>query len=101
MKKYFVLTVLLLFLSNAYWLYKSIDFGITYSYQQVTLEDKLKEINILGNLLIEGAKNYTKKDMLVTLRKQNPGLLIVEKEDRISINGVNFIYNGDTLVSVQ
>ncbi|MCP3931690.1 MAG: hypothetical protein GY705_21620 [Bacteroidetes bacterium] len=101
MKKYLLLTVLLLILSNAIWLYKTIDFGTTFTYQQVTLEEQKTEKRILSKLVMEGAKNYSKTDMLVFLRKQNPESFIVEDENRISIGSINFIYENGILVGIE
>jgi hypothetical protein len=100
-KRYFFITLILLIVANAFWIYKSIDFGVTYTYQQVTLDDKIRNIKLLGSLVVEGAKNYSKKDLLHILRKINPSAFIVEEENRINCEGVQFFFKNNVLVEVK
>ena len=70
-KKLFFITLVLLIVSNLFWLYSTIDAGVTYTYKQVSLEEKSKAINMLGSLIVKGGQKYTKRDILHILRQAN------------------------------
>jgi hypothetical protein len=104
MKKWkisFFVTLLALLATNIIWLYKAIDAGVTYTYQQVSLDDKSKAVEMLGKLIVKGGKEYSKKDILHILRQANKEAFIVEKENLINVDGVQFIFNDGKLSEVK
>ncbi|OOE91919.1 hypothetical protein BZG76_08705 [Salinivibrio sp. AR647] len=53
-KASFFVTLTLLVGSNLFWLYSAIDAGITYTYQQVSLDDLNDAHSFLGDLVVKG-----------------------------------------------
>ncbi len=100
-KSSFFVTALLLAVTNIFWLYSSIDAGVSYSYQQVSLDEKIESVKMLSELIISGAQKYSKKDILHILRNKNKDAFIVEVEDYISVNGVKFIFTNGKLSNVE
>ncbi len=90
-----------LFISNSFWLYTIVDNGITHSYQQVSLTEKEKAIELLGRLIVTGGQKYTKKDILHILRLANKNSFIVEEKDLITLESVKFLFKDDKLIEVK
>ena len=104
MKKWkwgFFVTLALLIATNAFWFYTVIDAGVTYTYQQVSLDDKSRAVKILGELIVKGGKEYSKKDILHILRQTYKGAFIVEEDNLINVEGVNFIFVNGKLSEVK
>ncbi|WP_136799240.1 Imm58 family immunity protein [Desulfosediminicola ganghwensis] len=101
MKKYLAISIVVLVLTNVFWFYKIIDIGITHTYFKVSYEEKVRGLEILTNLVLKGAQKYSKKDLLVTIREQNPNAFIVEDDERISIDGVSFIYENEKMIQIR
>ncbi len=97
----FFIILIALVVTNSFWLYKAIDAGVTYTYQQVTLEEKTKAVEMLGALLVKDGQQYTKKDVLYILRQLNKDAFIVEEENLINIDGVKFIFINGKLSEVR
>ena len=72
-----------------------IDSGISYTYQQVSLDDQVKANETLGKLIVAGAKEYTQKDLLHLLRQSDPEAFIVEEENKIIMGNVYFIFENN------
>ena len=96
----FFIVLLLLVVSNLYWAFTVVDTAIPYSYQKASLNSKHQSVEMLGALIVEGGKKYTKKDILHILRKNNKNAFIVEKESLISVEGVKFIFKNGVLSKV-
>lgn len=88
----FFVAVAVLIATNIFWLYSAIDAGVTYTYQQVSLDEKSKAVGMLGALVVEGGQQYTKKDILHILRQVNKDAFIVEEENLIDVDGVKFFF---------
>ena len=97
----FIICLIILLISNLYWLYVAFDSGVTQTYQQVTIDDQNEIINSLGDLIVKGAKEYNKKDILYLLRKSKPNALIVEEGNKIFYEGTQFVFENDKLVNVS
>jgi hypothetical protein len=97
----FFITLIALVITNSFWLYKAIDAGVTYTYQQVSLDEKSKAVKLLGALLVKGGQQYTKKDVLYILRQLNKDAFIVEEENLINIDDVKFIFINGKLSEVK
>lgn len=100
-KSSFFIILIALVVTNSFWLYKAIDAGVKYTYQQVTLDEKTKAVEMLGALLVKNDQQYTKKDVLYILRQLNKDAFIVEQENLINIKGVKFIFINDKLSEVK
>ena len=96
----FFVTLALLLGSTTFFLYVILDQGVSYTYQQVSLEDQVKANEILGNLIVKGAKNYSQKDLLHLLRQANPKAFIVEDYNQISMGQVTFLFENDRLIKI-
>ena len=97
----FFIVLTLLVVTNCIWLYKAIDAGVTYTYQQVSYDEKSKAVEMLGSLVVKGGQEYTKKDILYILRQANKDAFIVEEENLINVDGVQFIFNNGKLSEVK
>jgi len=97
----FFITLAALLATNIFWLYKGIDAGITHTYQQVTLDRKIKAIDILSELIVIGGQKYSKNDILHTLRQNHKEAFIVEEENLINIEGITFIFSNDQIKKVE
>jgi len=68
MKKWkwsFFITLTLLIVTNLFWFYSVLDVGVTYTYQQVSLDDKAKSVKMLGELIVKGGQIVPRKRMAV------------------------------------
>ena len=97
----FFITLFALVITNVAWLYTVIDNGVTYTYQQVHLDEKEKSVDMLSNLIVKGGKKYSKKDILHILRQTNKDAFIVEEENLINVEGVMFIFKNGTLSEIK
>ncbi|MDF3127211.1 hypothetical protein [Rheinheimera sp. 1928-s] len=96
----FFVTSVLLVGSNLFWLYSAIDAGITYTYQQVSLDDLSDAHRFLGELVVKGGKEYSQKDILHLVRQSYPDAFIVEEGNKIMVNNVTFTFEGGKLSKV-
>lgn len=96
----FFVTLILLLASNIFWLYSAIDTGVTYTYQQVSLDDLNDAHRFLGELVVKGGKEYSQKDILHLIRQSNPNAFIVEEGNKIMANKVTFTFEGGKLSKV-
>ena len=97
----FFVCLLTLVISNLFWLYLTIDSGITYTHQQVSFDEKQESVKTLGALIVKGAKQYSQKDVLHLLRQIKPSAFIVEEVNTISVDGLSFVFENGTLVEVK
>lgn len=91
MKKWklaFFVTFLLLIGSNIFWLYVVINSGVTYTYQQASLDELKHAHEFLGGLIMKECGKCSQKDVLHLLRQSYPGEFIVEEGNEITINRV-------------
>lgn len=95
------MTLLALLATNAFWFYTAIDAGVTYTYQQVSLDEKSKSVKMLGEVIVKGGTKYTKKDILHILRQVNKEAFIVEEENLINVEGTSFIFINNKLSEVK
>jgi len=100
-KTSFFITLLILIVTNLFWLYVVIDNGVTYTYQQTSLNEKDKAIDMLGSLIVKGGQRYTKKEILHLLRQANQDAFIVDEKNTIDVDGVQFIFNHGKLSNIQ
>ncbi|WP_300433159.1 Imm58 family immunity protein [uncultured Thalassolituus sp.] len=96
----FFVTLTLLIFSNLFWLYSTIDAGVTYTYQQVSLDELSEANSFLGELVVKGGKEYSRKDILHLLRQSYPNAFIVEEGNKIVVNNVTFTFESDKLSKV-
>ncbi len=96
----FFVAVVVLIATNIFWLYSAIDPGVTYTYQQVSLDEKSKAVGMLGALVVKGGQQYTKKVILHILRQVNKDAFIVEEENLIDVDGVKFFFTNGKLSEV-
>ena len=97
----FIVAIVLLIITNLFWLFNSLDMGITSTYQDITVDNQNKTISALGALIVKGSKDYNQKDILHLLRQADPKAFIIEEDNKISYDGVNFKFENGTLVSVS
>lgn len=97
----FLAALVLLIATNCLWAYSALDAGITHTYQQVSLDEKSKAVEMLGLLVVKGGQHYTKKDVLHVLRQLNKSAFIVEEENQIDVEGVKFFFLNGKLSEVK
>lgn len=100
-KRAFLVTLAILVATNLIWFYSVIDSGVTYTYQQVSLDEKSRAVKMFGELIVKGGQKYTKKDILHILRQANKEAFIVEEENSIDVEGVKFIFTNGKLSEVK
>ncbi|GIU18442.1 Imm58 family immunity protein [Shewanella sp. MBTL60-007] len=96
----FFVTLSLLLASNLFWFYAAIDSGVTYTYQQVSLEDLGDAHKFLGELVVKGGQEYSQKDILHFIRQSYPDAFIVEEGNQIRVNKVTFMFENGKLSKV-
>ena len=99
-KTLFFISLVLLVVSNLFWIYTSLDAGVTQTYQNDSIEKQEKVINILGEMLVEGYKKYSQQELLFLLRQKYPDGFIVKEENEVIYQGIHFVFENDSLVSV-
>ena len=87
--------------SNAYLFYQLLDSGISYSYLHDSYTDETRRFNALGELVIAGADEYSKADILHLLRQADMDAFIVEEDNAIHYEGVTFVFESDKLLGVE
>jgi len=97
----FFVTLVLLVASNVFWLYALLNSGISYTYQQVSLDEQLDVNKLLGELIVKGGQEYSQKDLLHLLRQSYPDAFIVEDGERIISNRVTFVFSDGKLSEVK
>lgn len=96
----FFISIITLVISNIFWLYTTVDHSVSYGYQNVSLREQMKTSEILSSLIIKGSQQYSKKDILYILRKQNENAFIVEEENIIIINSIRFLFKNNKLIKI-
>jgi len=99
-KTLFFSSLVLLLVTNLFWFYETLDTGVSQTYQQDSIEKQEKVIGILSDLIIQGAKDYSKKDILFLLRQKYPDGFIVEEENKVIYREIYFEFENDSLVSI-
>lgn len=99
-KTLFFSSLVLLVVSNLFWFYEALDTGVSQTYQQDSYEKQERVIGILGDLIIEDAQDYSKKDVLFLLRQKYPDGFIVDEENKVIYEGIGFEFVNDSLVSI-
>ena len=87
--------------SNAYLAVLVIDGGISYTYLDASYDSLNEENETLANLILQGGKDYSKKEFLHLLRQAMPEAFIVEEADKILVGSAVFEFTGDKLVKVK
>jgi hypothetical protein len=97
----FFVVLILGLASNGYLFYHLVDSGISYSYLHDDYDAQSRQINALGELVVAGADEYTKADILHLLRQAKKDAFIVEEDDAIYFEGIRFSFEGETLTKVE
>ena len=104
MKKWkvsFFVCLVLLILSNLFFVYNIIDLGISYTYLEESFSGELEANKVLGNLIVQGGNDYSQKDILHLLRQAYPDEFIVEEDNKIIMGPNTFEFKNDRLVNVR
>ena len=99
-KTLFYACLLLLIITNVSWFYKGLDMGISMTYQDASMEYQNKAFGVLGELVVEGFEDKSKKDFLLLLRGKYPDGFIVEEQDKITYAQIHFEFKNDSLVEI-
>jgi hypothetical protein len=97
----FFVVLILALASNGYLFYQLVDSGISYSYLHDNYDAKSRQLNTLGELVVAGADEYTKSDILHLLRQAKKDAFIVEEEEVIHFEGIRFIFEGEKLTKIE
>ena len=93
---FFVLTGVFL-LVTAFLLYGIIDQAVTISYMSQGYNQTKKDLEILAGVYPHD--RYTKKDIVVVLRRSNPDGFIVESECAVQLDGIRFEFDKNGALS--
>jgi len=83
----------LLVTSSSVLLLGIVDQAITITYMEQGLDDERKANEVLGNLIVQGGKDYTQADFLHLLRQAYPDDFIVQKGSAISMGHNEFTFS--------
>ena len=97
----FIITLLLLVVSNGILMYLLLDAGVTYTYMQVGYGDTLKANGTLKSLIPELTDNMTRKDIVHLLRKNNPDAFITDNDEGVGINQLKLQFENDRLINIE
>ena len=100
-KTAFFVVLLAALASNAYWLIRAVDSGISYSYLNDSYVVESSRFEALGKLVIAGPAEFSQADILHLLRQSNPDAFIVEDENRVVFEGIEFVFLNDRLTEVR
>jgi len=79
--------------TNLFWVYSVVDMSVMQGYRQDSLDAKTKAIAILGELIVQESRRYSKKDMLHILRRTY--------KDAFIVDGVRFIFVDGMLSRIE
>ncbi len=98
---FFVLCAFTL-METAWFLYRAVDFGVTYTYMSEGYMSCTQDLDVLERLAAVTGNKRSRKEVLALLRQQNPSAFIVEERRMIGIGGLHFTFakNGE-LVEVR
>lgn len=97
----FIVSVLLIIVSNAFWTLIVLDLAVTNKYQSMDNYSKKDAIADLGNLIVNGSKDYSKKDIIHLLRQSNSEAFIVDEGDVVIYQNIAFTFKNDKLIQVK
>jgi hypothetical protein len=97
----FFFAVPTLVLCTGYLLFRLVDAGISYSYLHDSHDEQAAKFEKLGELIVQGSRDYSKADILHLLRQSDPDGFIVEEDDRIHYAGITFSFIDDRLTDIQ
>ena len=97
----FFVAILVLVLSNIFWVFSVLDQSISYTYLQDSYNEKSRSVSNLGNLIVQGSDQYSKEDLLHLLRQSKPDAFIVDEGDTIIFEQIKFEFSDGKLVEVQ
>lgn len=100
-KTAFFVCLVALVISNGYLSFQLLDEGITNTYKSETMEKQDEALRLLGEIIVEEGKTYTQKDILFLLRQKYEDGFIVEDSNSVSYQGIKFLFENDSLVSIQ
>ena len=86
---------------NLFLVYTVVDMSVTQGYRQDSLDAKTKAITMLGKLIVQESRRYSKKDMLHILRRTHKDAFIVDEGDVIDVDGVRFIFIDGMLSRIE
>jgi len=97
----FFLSLLPLILSGLFSLFLLLDKGTAYTYLEVSYHDQVEANKVLGNLIIQGAQQYSQNDFLHLLRQEYPDAFIVEEGNAIKMGTNVFEFQNNKLSQVR
>lgn len=87
--------------SSGYLFYQLVDGGISYSYLHDDYDTQSRQLDALAELVVAGADEYTKSDILLLMRQQKKDAFIVEEDDAIHFEGIRFVFDGEKLIKIE
>lgn len=87
--------------TNLFWVFTVVDMSVTQGYKQVSLDAKTKAITMLGTLIVQESRRYSKKDMLHILRRTYKDAFIVDEGNVIDVEGVRFVFVDGMLSRIE
>ncbi|HFD13723.1 MAG TPA: hypothetical protein ENJ34_00305 [Epsilonproteobacteria bacterium] len=100
-KATFFTVLIALLVTNIFWIIIVVDQGISYSYLKVSYDDEIKDRRVFKKFLLEDLHQYTDKNILSILRKENPKAFIVKEGNKIYIENIIFEFKNEKLISVK
>lgn len=97
----FFAALLVALASNGYWFTRVVDGAISYSYLNDSYVAETNRFDALADLVVAGATEYSQADILHLLRQVSPDAFIVEEQNKIFFEGIEFAFVNDNLAEVN
>lgn len=82
--------------SNAWWAYRTLDAGVTYTYQSVALEDNQEALKqALAAIKASSSPNATKEKIIAAARGSLPSADIFEKDGYVWVGKIGLRFNSN------
>ncbi len=97
----FFVATLVAITSNMYWFMQVVDGANSYSYLNDSYEEETRRFKALGKLMVKGSADYSQADLLHLLRRAHTDAFIVEEQDKVFFEGIEFMFVGNELVEIK
>ena len=97
----FFIVLLVALASNAYWFIRVVDSAISYSYLNDSYVAETGRFEAISKLVVAGSTEFSQADILHLLRQSNPEAFIVEDENTVVFEGIEFVFVNDRLTEVR
>jgi hypothetical protein len=100
-KRIAIALAVVLIASNLYFIYKSIDFGITHTYMMASYEENQDSLQLLQVIVNKTVFPMDKDQFISILKKARPGIDIFIKDNNVVAGYLGFKINGNKVIAID